>query len=63
MTKEHEQGREAYQSGMSEVDCPHSMGGESGRSQKRIDWFNGYFEAQIGQRLAGVFERNNIAWP
>lgn len=61
MTQEHKQGREAYETGMSEVDCPHTP--NNGNSQRRIDWFNGFFEAQIGQRLAGVFERNNIAWP
>ncbi len=60
-TVEHREGRQAYRRGDSEVDCPYPMA--AGESQKRTDWFNGYFEAQIGQRLAGVFQRTGIRWP
>jgi len=57
----YEQGREAYQTGKAETDCPFAS--EPGGSWSRSAWFNGYLDARTGDRLKAVFAKHGVQWP
>lgn len=57
---EFEAGAASFNVGLSEYDNPHPK--ENGNNQDRIDWFNGFFHAQIGKKLEKVFEKHGIKW-
>lgn len=61
MNKERDEGARAYRQGQSEDDCPYPT--KSGASAERIEWFNGFFETRIGDRLKRAFNRLGITWP
>lgn len=61
MSQEHEERAAACRDGKSESDCPYPS--DNGFSVKRLRWFNGFLETQIGMRLGKAFKRLGITWP
>lgn len=52
-------GRKAYLNGFSEVDCPHPIG----TGDRRVAWFDGFFEEQVRARVGHILAKHNVAWP
>lgn len=62
-SKEHDEGRRAFQAEKSDTDCPYPSSTSNELSLKRTLWFNGFFEAQIAKRLRKCFRKNKVKWP
>ena len=61
----HRQGRDAFQRGENECDCPYPSQPEFGEGWKgnRYDWFSGYFEARADKKLEPMLRRMNKNTP
>jgi hypothetical protein len=56
-------GRQDY---VSQVPCPYlsfSSDLQSGFNDKRKQWWDGWYEAQLADRLGRLFRRFDVVWP
>lgn len=63
MNKINKMGYKAFYDGKNEDECPYKSSHDiANSSQKRIDWYNGYFFARIEKRCKRILEKNNQEW-
>lgn len=61
-SKEYLEGVAAFRRGDDEDACPYPRMRE-GYFDRRVAWFNGYFDERTGTRLAKAFQYYGIQWP
>ena len=61
-TAAYRKGVEAFKKGEPQDANPFSSKRLSSNSAKRKQWFDGYFDTRIGERLGPVFKKYGLVW-
>ena len=57
------QGKKAFLNGRGTEANPYPSGSVAAKKGKREQWFDGWYDARIGQRLGHILEKYGLEWP
>ena len=62
ISEPYEQGKAAYHTGVSSEKNPYPSMKSIRQNKDRCEWYNGWYDARIQDKLGHIFEKYGITW-